>query len=76
MLLKLSIVDFDLQVLYADFRPRQELAAMSSANFSEFYNLLNDPYEMHNLANDHDADVDHYRQLLYQVALCKGTQCP
>ncbi|XP_065836806.1 N-acetylglucosamine-6-sulfatase-like [Oscarella lobularis] len=72
----IRVINSTTNVLYADFRPRQELAAMSSANFSEFYNLLNDPYEMHNLANDHDADVDHYRQLLYQVALCKGTQCP
>ena len=65
------------QILYAEFRPRDALPVASNSNFTEMYDLMKDPFEMHNIVNETDIQtVDHYKQMLYEVITCKGKQCP
>ena len=68
---------FQSQMLYAEFRPRNELPVASSTNFTEMYNLAKDPYEMHNIVNETNHEVvDQYKHMLYAVITCKGKNCP
>ncbi|XP_062518789.1 N-acetylglucosamine-6-sulfatase-like [Corticium candelabrum] len=71
------VINSDTNMLYAEFRPRNELPVASSTNFTEMYNLAKDPYEMHNIVNETNHEVvDQYKHMLYAVITCKGKNCP
>ena len=71
----LRIVNTTHRLTYAEYRAQGSPRARSSTNWTELYNVTDDPFEMRNLA-DGGPISRALSQELWAVATCVGTACP
>ena len=75
----LRIINSTHNLAYFEFSPDSLHPALpTSTNWTELYDLSNDPYELINLAasGTNDPLVQQLSKELWTVASCKGSECP
>ena len=75
----IRIINTTHNILYAEFRPQFSPLLPSSTNFTELYDLMQDPYQITNLAvsgNTPPSLLAQYSTELWSLATCRNTECP